>query len=387
MSGRCGQKRGYGAASGRDGFGVRLWHFRSSRDSKSTAFVFGLSPWKSFVDSWLPEETVHRHHRYINWLEFHAIWAPRILAASSTVYVWGYKHPAFIQRFCERRRIPFVRMEDGFIRSVALGATKAPPLSLCFDSPVLYYDPSAPSQLETLLQTYDFAGDPGLLARARAGIDRLLHSRLSKYNMSSDIDIAHIYGPKERKRVLVIGQVEDDMSIIKGCASPMDNNDLVRIAARENPDAQIIYKPHPEILHGTRPAHSRPDEVRAIAQVLDQDIALADAFETIDHVYTMTSLAGFEALIRGIKVTCLGMPFYAGWGATDDRQGCTRRTARRTPEEIFAAAYLLYAKYYDPFLRKPITFEEALELLHDMKRAAIAEQAEAWGQARLSRAG
>jgi capsular polysaccharide export protein len=177
------------------------------------------------------------------------------------------------------------------------------------------------------------------------------------------------------------------MSIIKGCASPMDNNDLVRIAARENPDAQIIYKPHPEILHGTRPAHSRPDEVRAIAQVLDHDIALADAFETIDHVYTMTSLAGFEALIRGIKVTCLGMPFYAGWGATDDRQICTRRTARRTPEEIFAAAYLLYAKYYDPFLRKPITFEEALELLHDMKRAAIAEQAEAPGQVRLSRAG
>ena len=141
------------------------------------------------------------------------------------------------------------------------------------------------------------------------------------------------------------------------------------------------------MLTDLRPAHSKPDEVRAVAQVLDQDIALADAFETIDHVYTMTSLAGFEALIRGIKVTCLGMPFYAGWGATDDRQSCTRRTARRTPEEIFAAAYLLYAKYYDPLLRKAITFEEALELLHDMKHAAIAEQAEAPGSAQLSRTG
>ena len=32
----------------------------------------------------------------------------------------------------------------------------------------------------------------------------------------------------------------------------------------------------------------------------------------------MTSLMGFEALLRGIPVTTLGTPFYAGWGLTTD---------------------------------------------------------------------
>jgi capsular polysaccharide export protein len=160
------------------------------------------------------------------------------------------------------------------------------------------------------------------------------------------------------------------MSIIKGCSSPIDNNDLVRIAARENIGAQIIYKPHPEVLRGIRkdPPQSNPNAVRGIAMILDQDVTLADAFNTVDHVYTITSLSGFEALIRGIKVTCLGMPFYAGWGATDDRQKCARRTAKHTAEEIFAAAYILYPRYFDPILKKEIEFEQALELLYWMKQ-------------------
>lgn len=123
---------------------------------------------------------------------------------------------------------------------------------------------------------------------------------------------------------------------------------------RENPQAQVIYKPH-------------PDAVRDICRVLDEDVALADALDTVDHVYTTTSLSGFEALIRCISVTCLGAPFYAGWGATDDRQPCPRRTARRTPLEIFAAAYILYPRYFDPLNGGAIEFETALKCLSEMK--------------------
>ena len=153
------------------------------------------------------------------------------------------------------------------------------------------------------------------------------------------------------------------MSIVKGCETHIENHDLIKIAFHENPEAQIIYKPHPETIHGARASGFIAQEIRDIAQVLEQDIALADAFETIDHVYTITSLSGFEALLRGIPVTCLGSPFYAGWGATDDRQPCHRRTAKRNAVEIFAAAYILYPTYYDPHLKKKITFEDALSLL------------------------
>lgn len=334
----------------------------------ASAFVFGFSPWKEHLATWLPERRVYRAERSLGKVEFYLRWAPRMLwSLDSRVYVWGYKQPDFLEQFCQKYGIPLVRVEDGFLRSVALGSTNAPPLSLCFDAPVLYYDATAVSRLERLLETYPFDADPKLLARARAGMERLLQTRLSKYNSATAVDIAGIYGPKRTKRVLVLGQVEGDMSIHKGCVNPIAPHELVRVAANENPGAQIIYKPHPETLHGARATGAIPQDVRDAALVLEQNIALADAFETIDHVYTITSLSGFEALLRGIKVTCLGLPFYAGWGPTEDRQPCPRRTAKRDVVEIFAAAYLLYPKYYDPRLRKKITFEEAVSLLHEEK--------------------
>lgn len=351
----------------------------AKQPAKPVAYLFFIHGWKTWLADWLPGHSIIRRDKGVSKYEFYTSIAPRLLTdKNAKVYVWSYREDGFIKEFCFKHNIPYFRIEDGFLRSVALGAEKAPPLSLCFDSPVLYFDASAPSRLEQIIQTHDFAADPGLMERARTGIRRLLETRLSKYNVGEAIDIETIYGPKDRKRVLVVGQVEGDQSIIKGGSKVTINNDLVRIAARENPDAQIIYKPHPEVLRGLRkdPPQSNPRDVEDIALVMTQDVTLADSFRTVDHVYTISSLSGFEALIRGIPVTCFGMPFYAGWGATTDKLACPRRTARRTAEEIFAAAYILYPTYFDPILRKEVEFEDALDLLFWMKRNAEKQKAE-----------
>jgi len=335
-----------------------------------TAFVFGLAPWRRHLRNWLPHRRIYRFSRRLGYLAFHAFCAPLILLhRKAEVVVWGYKHPEFLPTFCERHGIPLVRIEDGFLRSVALGRQGAPPLSICVDRSGIYFDPTRPSDLEKIIETYDFSSDGPLMRRAEYCLERLLDSRLSKYNAAPDVDIERLCGPKTKRRILVLGQVEGDMSLVKGLEAKIDNNDLVRIAVRENPGAQVIYKPHPEVLHRTRtdPPQSHPDAVRDICLVLDQDVALADALRTVDHVYTMTSLAGFEALIRGIGVTCLGAPFYAGWGATDDRQACPRRTARRTPLEIFAAAYIIYPRYLDPLTGERIELEQSLECLTSLR--------------------
>ncbi|APG95395.1 lipopolysaccharide-processing protein LpsZ (plasmid) [Sinorhizobium americanum] len=348
-----------------------LSHRRLKQENREKArrpftLVIGLAPWRNLLALWLPGRRLLPVSRDVQPVVFFPIWAPLLLLAHKPeVVVWGFKHPRYIARFCRRFNIPLIRLEDGFIRSVGLGAARTPPFSICMDRRGIYFDPMRPSDLEHLLETYDFAANQDLMSRARIGIEGLIGSGISKYNASIRVDIERLYGPKTKKRVLVLGQVEGDMSIIKGVDRSLDNNDAVRIAAEENPNAQIIYKPHPEVLRRTRtePRQSDPREVQDIALVLGTDVALADALTTIDHVYTLTSLSGFEALLRGIKVTCLGMPFYAGWGATDDRQRCSRRTARRSPEEIFAAAYLLYPRYFDPIGRRAITFEEALNAL------------------------
>ncbi|PZU17852.1 MAG: beta-3-deoxy-D-manno-oct-2-ulosonic acid transferase [Shinella sp.] len=349
------------------------------RKRKKHAYVFGFVSWKTFISDWLPGHRIVRKNKPLTTFGFYMRVAPSILwNRGSRVYIWSYKDDGMIGRFCKRWRVPYQRVEDGFIRSVALGAERSRPLSLIFDSPALYFDATVPTTLEKLLNHYDFDNDPVLMGRAHTAMRRLIDLRLSKYNSSKDVEIEAIYGPKTRKRILVVGQVEGDMSIKKGCQRDIDNNDLVRLAAAENPGAQIIYKPHPEVLRGIRknPPQSNPNEVCDIAMVLGQDVTLADAFRTVDHVYTITSLSGFEALMRGIPVTTVGCPFYSGWGVTDARQPNSRRKRQLTVEQIFAAAYILYPKYMDPESRRQIEIEEAIDILIRMKMQSMAFEGE-----------
>ena len=63
----------------------------------------------------------------------------------------------------------------------------------------------------------------------------------------------------------------------------------------------------------------------------------------------MTSLLGFEALLRGRRVTTTGAPFYAGWGLTRDLGDVPpRRTARPFVEGLVHATLIDYPRYYDP---------------------------------------
>ncbi|WP_428427374.1 capsular polysaccharide biosynthesis protein [Pararhizobium sp.] len=339
------------------------------------AFFFGFAPWKDYLQAWFPDRhcvVVGRKTKDIllGW------WLIRILMTRrAEVYVWGFKYPKFLKTFCKIFGIPFRHIEDGFVRSIALGAYGSAPASLTVDSKTLYFDATKPSDLETILCTYDFASDRELMERAKLGIQLILSNRISKYNLGKNGQ-SSFYGAKNKKRILVVGQVETDASILMGCDRAINNNDLVRLAAVENPDAQIIYKPHPEVLHGTRPGVSNPEDVSAICDILKEDIAPADVFETVDHIYTITSLMGFEGLLRGITVTCCGSPFYAGWGATDDRQKNERRVRKLSIDEIFAASYLLYPRYFDPISGAPSSFEAVLLRLQELRNTVLPEISE-----------
>jgi len=55
----------------------------------------------------------------------------------------------------------------------------------------------------------------------------------------------------------------------------------------------------------------------------------------------------------------LGMPFYAGWGCSNDRQKCSGRTNKRSLEEIFYIAYIMYSHYINPDKKCRCEIEEA----------------------------
>lgn len=257
---------------------------------------------------------------------------------------WGEKaNTATAVAYAARHELPYWRAEDGFVRSVRLGVEGDPPLSIVLDDQGIYYDARTPSKLEALIEAQD--DDPALLARARRAIDRIVAARLSKYNGAPPgaIDL----GASERRRVLVVDQTEGDLSIGCGLAEASSFQAMLDAALAENPDAEIIVKTHPDVLAGKKAGYlerAGGDRVRLWAQ----PASAIGLIELVDRVYVVTSQVGFEALLVGKPVTCFGVPFYAGWGLTDDRTTVPRRGRARTVEQVFAAAYLRYARYVDP---------------------------------------
>lgn len=159
--------------------------------------------------------------------------------------------------------------------------------------------------------------------RAEKLRQRLVESKLSKYNLGADFSLPA--EAKDKKVILVPGQVEDDASIKTGTVSIKSNLELLRTVRERNPHAYIVYKPHPDVLVGNRKGDIPAELIAELAdyQALDADII--QCIQRADEVHTMTSLSGFEALLHGKQVHCYGLPFYAGWGLTVDEHHCPRR--------------------------------------------------------------
>ena len=237
-------------------------------------------------------------------------------------------------------------IEDGFIRSVGLGANCVPPLSAIVDLTGIYFDPSQPSDLENILQKDTF--DEKLCHRAAALKSRLVEADISKYGQLRN-DIKHAV--KDRYKVLVAGQVEDDRSICTG-GFGMTNLELLARARANEPDAHIIYKPHPDVVAGHRKGHVETVAALRFADEIQQDASITALIDVVDGVHVITSLAGFEALLRGKAVTTHGVPFYAGFGLTRDLGDVpARRTRRLSLDELVAGTLLIYPRYVDPVTR------------------------------------
>ncbi len=248
------------------------------------------------------------------------------------------------------------RVEDGFLRSRGLGARLVPPLSLALDDLGIYYDPRTESRLERLIAEAA-ALPPAEIARAAALVARIRALGLTKYTTGGAAEAL------PDGAILVPGQVEDDASILHGAGDVRTNLDLLKTVRAANPARPILFKPHPDVEAGLRPGRVPEAEV----------LALADRIVTGDparlllpgvSVWTTTSLLGFEALIRGLPVTVLGAPFYAGWGLTRDLGPVpARRTARPGLMGLAHAALIGYPRYLDPRTGLPCPPEVAVERL------------------------
>jgi len=230
---------------------------------------------------------------------------------------------------------------------------------------VIYFDPSQPSELEDMLNTRALTEQD--LTRAQAVRSFIVEHGITKYNLEPLMPVN--WPSSGRLVVLVPGQVEDDASIRFGCdaSGVCTNFGLLQAARRQFPEAFIVYKPHPDVASGNRRGKMALREALNVADHVEVQASVVSCIEACDVVVTMTSLTGFDALLRGKRVVVHGRPFYAGWGLTEDQLTVPRRHRSRNLDELVACALLHYPLYWDPLLKGYTTCEAVLGQLLEQR--------------------
>ncbi|MVW80532.1 capsular polysaccharide biosynthesis protein [Bordetella sp. 02P26C-1] len=285
-------------------------------------------------------------------------WFPRRVLHHDGLATWGCKRDSVLSQRSPAK--PVIRVEDGFLRSVGLGADLVRPVSWVQDDVGIYYDATRPSRLERILAETDFTDE--LLARARALREAICAAGITKYNLSTQRDWTR---PSQTARVLlVIGQVETDASIRFGAHGVRRNIDLLRSVRQSNPDDYLLYKPHPDVLAGLRESGDGEKEALQWCDEIVDNVSIERLLSRVDEVHTLTSLTGFEAILREVPVVTYGQPFYAGWGLSIDR-GLTdpvraRRQRRLSVDQLVAGALILYPTYVSRTTKRFTTPERVL---------------------------
>ena len=286
-----------------------------------------------------------------------------------TLVCWGAQAPVGLADMARACRARLLHVEDGFVRSVGLGSDLIRPLSLVLDERGIYFDATRPSDLEHMLSSREFGHDD--LARAQAVRAFIVQHGITKYNLEPRHAVNWQAGG--RPVVLVPGQVEDDASIALGCTTVNTNLGLLQAVRLARPEAFIVYKPHPDVLSRNRKGRVALLAARQFADHIEAGVSVVTCIEAADEVHTMTSLTGFDALLRGKKVVTYGQPFYAGWGLTEDRAervaAFGRRQRRLTLDELVAGALLHYPIYWDWDLKGYTTCEAVLRRIVEQRTA------------------
>ncbi|EAK9939715.1 capsular polysaccharide biosynthesis protein [Campylobacter lari] len=282
---------------------------------------------------------------------------------------WGRKKSGLKAiELAKKHNVKFLLLEDGFLRSLNLGVENSPSFSIVKDDVGIYYDATASSKLENILNTYEFNTEE--LEQAKKAIELIKKEKLSKYNNNLCIP-KELFGTNE-ERVLIITQVANDASLKFGLAGSFSTQDMINEAIKENPKAKVYIKIHPDVLSGKKQSDFDVQDLPNNCVVIKENYNPIELLSHFKKVYTKTSGMGFEALMLGCECVCYGMPFYAGWGLTQDKQVCQRRFKKRTLAEVFYATYILYSEYFNPYLNQK---SDIFDTIHTLAKYKKIEQA------------
>ena len=336
---------------------------KSLAQEVDTLYAVGFSLWKrAFIPSFVGS-SAHKV-KFVSTVEKACLKA----IAGDGILLWGAKDydvqpPSGVQLW---------RAEDAFIRSNGLGAELRRPGSMIIDRQGMYFDCTCPSDLEQAINTLALTHQKKL--RGEDLVNTLIQQRVSKYNLQGVQHPVFQDALPHQKKILVTGQVNNDASLKWGSPEVSSNLDLLKRVRDYARDAFVVYKPHPDVLLAGREGHIPESYALQWANRVVTDSDILDCINQCDELHVMTSLAGFEALVRGKTVHCWGIPFYSGWGLTIDHLICSRRVAKRSLAELVYIAHCFYPRYIHWGTKRFTTPERLIHALKMEKTIQPVEQ-------------
>lgn len=331
--------------------------WKSPDPSKPILYMWGVVPLhRDWVARFFPEFRIAFASDEASW----AIQKESVdRAMRPSLAVWRKARNLQVVDYASSRGVELLRLTDGFLSWSEKDNGSRRPMSILVDRTGFYFDGTTTSDLERRLLEHDFEADAKLVEKAAMLRKLYVLLQLSRHSQLVLASAAGKLGLQTRRRVLVIGHKRN-------------TRDLLDLARQENPGSEILYVPDAE---DARQLGKDPDRLRRLRRtckvLLDLPVR-PDLLSAVDHVYTVSSDHGFDALIYGCKLTVTGAPFYAGWGLTDDRAAFPRRGRKLTLDQLFCGAFLLYPRYIAD-LEDPVTgcLAAMLHIAADRKQALI----------------
>lgn len=295
--------------------------------------------------------------------------------------LWGTKYWD-TQYFCAKdayyNNKPLYVIEDGFIKSIASPWDKHSDMkyryncSYTINSSIPYFNSLKTSLLEELLNDENLVINEEQKNRAKANIDKIISNNITKYN-HQPIFVPNI-GRKNVRKILVVDQSYGDMAISTARANDETFFNMLNDAIKENPDADIIVKTHPDTLLGAAKGYYTSIKQQDNVYPYTEAINPISLINYCDEVYVCSSQMGFEALLCGKKVHSYGVSFYSNYGLTIDKQYCERRKVKRTLEEMFYIIYIMFSYYVNPDTECKCELEDIIDYVLDKRKIYFEER-------------
>lgn len=303
------------------------------------------------------------------------------LATRCAAFVqWGAQESeskARLRAYAKKLGRPLAFIEDGFIRSFDIGLSQEPGRSIILDDLGFYYDAENESRLEWTLNS-DWKLGFFQRLKAQAAIKYIVQNKISKYNNAPDHLPQNLAVKASRHRILLIDQRAGDASIPGALASDDSFRKMVEHAFAQG-DVEVLVKIHPDAMTPGKFSAVSPslapyrDDARLV--ILSEAVNPHVLFNAVDEVYVVASGMGFEALMAGKPVSCFGVPYYAGWGATTDFASPIRQRRIRSVAEIFYVSWIMLSRYVDPTTKRLISVQEAAKLMARERAARLGTSA------------